>query len=203
MSGYSLSHANRNLSALIGSRICHDLIGPVGAITNGLELLSLSGVPEGPEMTLVQSSAAGANARIRFLRIAFGLASAGQMVSEHEVHDILDDVYTAKIKVRWAIPDALDRRLTQAGFLGLLCVESIVPYGGDITVTHRGNQMEITARSDRSAAPGIAWAYVSGTAPPADLAASDVQFALLPALLETLNRAAEITQDDTCVTLRF
>ncbi|WP_281982155.1 hypothetical protein [Thalassorhabdomicrobium marinisediminis] len=38
-----------NLHALVGSRICHDLINPLGAIGNGIELLGLTGVGAGPE----------------------------------------------------------------------------------------------------------------------------------------------------------
>jgi len=38
---------------LIGSRICHDLISPVGAINNGLELLLMSGMNMSPEVALI------------------------------------------------------------------------------------------------------------------------------------------------------
>ena len=60
------------LNDLIGSRICHDLISPLGAIGNGVELLTMSGMTEVPEMTLISESVENANARIRFFRIAFG-----------------------------------------------------------------------------------------------------------------------------------
>lgn len=64
-----------NINALIGSRICHDLINPLGAIGNGIELLSLSGMAASPEMTLVQDSVNNATARVKFLRLAFGDAT--------------------------------------------------------------------------------------------------------------------------------
>ncbi len=54
-----------DLAALIGSRICHDLISPIGAIGNGLELLSMAGAG-GPEVALISDSVSNANARIRF-----------------------------------------------------------------------------------------------------------------------------------------
>ncbi|WP_187292463.1 hypothetical protein [Octadecabacter antarcticus] len=53
-----------NLNALIGSRICHDLINPLGAIGNGIELLGLAGVAVGPEMALVSESVENATAKI-------------------------------------------------------------------------------------------------------------------------------------------
>jgi histidine phosphotransferase ChpT len=43
----------KDTSALLGSRICHDLISPLGAISNGLELLAMSGIASSPEMTLI------------------------------------------------------------------------------------------------------------------------------------------------------
>ena len=62
--------SNVNLAALIGSRICHDLISPIGAINNGLELLGMTGSSEGPELQLITDSVGSATARIRFFRIA-------------------------------------------------------------------------------------------------------------------------------------
>ena len=54
-----------DITGLVGARICHDLISPIGAIGNGIELLGLTGVAPGPEMQLISDSAAGAQARVR------------------------------------------------------------------------------------------------------------------------------------------
>jgi histidine phosphotransferase ChpT len=69
-----------DLCALIGSRLCHDLVSPVGAIGNGVELLSMEGagapMPAGAaELSLVRESVENAQARLRFFRIAFGDAA--------------------------------------------------------------------------------------------------------------------------------
>ena len=61
-----------DLNALLGSRICHDLISPIGAIGNGVELLIMDGATKGPEIALIAESVANASARIRFFRIGFG-----------------------------------------------------------------------------------------------------------------------------------
>ena len=53
----------RDLNSLIGSRICHDLISPLGAIGNGLELLSMSGFDGAPEIALIAESVENANSR--------------------------------------------------------------------------------------------------------------------------------------------
>ena len=71
----------RDVNALLGSRICHDLISPLGAIGNGVELLSLSGVRAESELSLIARSVESANTKIRFFRIAFGATTADQLVS--------------------------------------------------------------------------------------------------------------------------
>ncbi|RWL92157.1 MAG: histidine phosphotransferase, partial [Mesorhizobium sp.] len=69
-----------DLAALLCSRVCHDIISPVGAINNGLELLDEGGADE-DAMKLIRQSAKNASARLQFARIAFGAAgSAGMMI---------------------------------------------------------------------------------------------------------------------------
>ena len=71
---------NLDLAALISSRICHDVINPVGAISNGLEMLA-----EEPDeemrvqaMELIRNSARQAAAKLQFARLAFGAAGSGR-----------------------------------------------------------------------------------------------------------------------------
>ena len=69
-----------DLAALLCSRVCHDIISPVGAINNGLELLDEGGADE-DAMKLIRTSARNASARLQFARIAFGAAgSAGMLI---------------------------------------------------------------------------------------------------------------------------
>ena len=72
--------AGMDLAALLCSRVCHDVISPVGAIANGIELLDEGADEDTAEiaMDLIRSSAKNASARLQFARIAFGAAgSAG------------------------------------------------------------------------------------------------------------------------------
>ncbi|MDA7963173.1 MAG: histidine phosphotransferase, partial [Ruegeria sp.] len=92
-----------NLAELIGSRICHDLISPIGAITNGLELLEMVGGSQGPEMELISGSVGSAGAKIRFFRVAFGAAS-DQPLGRAEVTSLLQDIEQAsRVRVRWHV----------------------------------------------------------------------------------------------------
>ena len=69
-----------DLAALVASRVCHDIISPVGAITNGLEVLDEEGSEDMRDfaMDLIRKSARQASAKLQFARLAFGAAgSAG------------------------------------------------------------------------------------------------------------------------------
>ena len=69
------------LAALLCSRLCHDIISPVGAINNGLELLDDGGA-DGAALRLVRDSARKASARLKFARLAFGAAGSIGMVMD-------------------------------------------------------------------------------------------------------------------------
>ena len=70
--------APMDLAALLCSRVCHDVISPVGAIVNGLEVLEDEKDPEMREVAidLIKKSAASASARLQFCRLAFGAAGS-------------------------------------------------------------------------------------------------------------------------------
>ncbi len=200
-----MTHPNRNLGALIGSRICHDLISPVGAISNGLELLGLAGVPDGPEMALVADSAAHANARLRFFRVAFGLSSDTQSMGEREMRGIVSDVYTGKLACDWQVSVPLPRRMAQAAFLALLCADEAAPFGGKVTISGDHTALRMCVTGERLAPRAEHWAWLIGGAHGSldDLPAAQVQFALLPDLLAELGRRPQVALGDGAVTLDF
>ena len=79
-----------HLASLIGSRICHELISPIGAIHNGLELISLSGpVQHEAEISLITQSCQNAASRIKFFRVAFGVSGSDRRLSTDTLLDIL------------------------------------------------------------------------------------------------------------------
>src|SRR6185295_275829 len=96
------------LAALLCSRVCHDLISPVGAIVNGLEVLEEE-KDEGTKtfaLDLIKKSAGTASAKLQFCRIAFGAAgSAGAQIDTGDAEKIsrgfLED---DKTKLDWKLP---------------------------------------------------------------------------------------------------
>jgi histidine phosphotransferase ChpT len=172
---------NIELTSLIGSRICHDLISPLGAIGNGVELLAMSEVAKGPEMSLIAESVENANARIRFFRVAFGAASKGQKLGRAEVLDLLSRLTRAgRLSIQWKVDGDTDRGETKLAFLCLQCLEATMPWGGRITVTARDGTWSLVAEAPRLRELTDLWAaFDSGVAHPG-LAAAEVEFVLAP-----------------------
>ncbi|MGR3615626.1 MAG: histidine phosphotransferase family protein, partial [Paracoccaceae bacterium] len=152
-----------NLAALIGSRICHDLISPIGAITNGLELMEMTGSADGPERELIADSAVNATARIRFFRIAYGLAG-DQVLGAHDIQSILDSFSSGgRVRMTWDIAEDQPRSLVRLAFLALQCCETALPQGGHLQVSKESDRWVINGDGPLIAVePGL-WATLSGS----------------------------------------
>ncbi len=125
-----------DLAALLCSRICHDIISPVGAINNGLELLDEGGADE-DAMNLIRTSARNASARLQFARIAFGAAgSAGMMIDTGDAEAVATAyVKNEKPELVWVGRRALLPKNKVKLLLNLILVSiGTIPRGGKITV---------------------------------------------------------------------
>lgn len=184
-----------DLCALIGSRICHDLVSPVGAIGNGVELLSMGGVPmdqtdTSPELDLVRESVGNAQTRLRFFRIAYGQAGAEQDVGRAEVLGILTDLYKGgRLRVHWGVDEALPRLEVKLAFLILQCMESAMPFGGQVRLRKDRNGWCVQGEAEKLRVDPILWEALESGTIPAPLRPSQVHFALVPQVLRALGRS--------------
>lgn len=127
------------LAALLCSRVCHDLISPVGAIVNGLEVLDDDPKPEDRDfaLDLIRKSAKTASARLQFCRLAFGAAgSASAQIDLGDAHAIsrghLEDGRTS---LAWNLPRVLLPKNRVKLLLNLLVIaQQTIPRGGTLTV---------------------------------------------------------------------
>ncbi|WP_028913925.1 histidine phosphotransferase family protein [Pseudorhodobacter ferrugineus] len=166
-----------DLAALLGSRICHDLISPIGAIGNGVELLMMEGGPPSPELALIAESVAAANARIRFFRVAFGLSGSEQRLGRSEITKILADTSQGgRVTFEWQHNDPLPRAHAKLIFLAILCCESALAYGGRVTVSETDGKWCVHARAERLRVEAELWNSLSQPTP--DLTPAQVHFAL-------------------------
>jgi histidine phosphotransferase ChpT len=133
-----------DLAALLCSRVCHDVISPVGAIVNGLEVLEDENDASMRDFAfdLIRKSARQASARLQFARLAFGAAgSAGASIdlgdAEHVTRGMFQD---DKVTLTWTAPRALFPKNRVKLLLNLVVLATnAVPRGGHIAVTVAGD----------------------------------------------------------------
>ena len=128
-----------DLAALLCSRVCHDLISPVGAIVNGLEVLAEEKDEETKTfaLDLIKKSAGTASAKLQFCRIAFGAAgSAGAQIDLGDAESITRGFFEDdKTKLIWNLPRALLPKNRVKLLLNLLLIAGqTIPRGGRLTV---------------------------------------------------------------------
>lgn len=124
------------LSGLIASRICHDLISPVGAISNGLELLEMAPGGGSEEAGLIRQSADAATASLKFMRIAFGAPGFEDVMAQAEVAHVLTSYMNqGRRTATWdAVCGGVARADAQLLFLGALLLADTAPVGGSLSV---------------------------------------------------------------------
>ncbi|WP_028747646.1 histidine phosphotransferase ChpT [Rhizobium mesoamericanum] len=141
----NLTLTGPDLAALLCSRVCHDVISPVGAINNGLELLDEGGA-DADAMDLIRTSALNASVRLKFARLAFGASgSVGASIDTGEAERAAKDFAAAekKTEVVWSGPRAIIAKNRVKLLLNLFLVAySSIPRGGVIEVTLENPELD-------------------------------------------------------------
>jgi len=138
-----------DLAALLCSRVCHDVISPVGAIINGLEVLDGEQDEEmrAVAMELIKKSAISASARLQFCRLAFGAAgSYGAMIDTGDAEKAARDIFAnGRTVLEWRAGRRMASRNAVKLLLNLcLIASSAVPRGGVVAVDISGEDDAIT-----------------------------------------------------------
>jgi histidine phosphotransferase ChpT len=128
-----------DLAALLCSRVCHDLISPVGAIVNGIEVMEEDKNEETKTfaLDLIKKSAHQASAKLQFCRLAFGAAgSAGAQIdlgdAEKAARGLIED---GKTTLTWNLPRALSAKNRVKLLLNMVLIAVAgIPRGGTLTV---------------------------------------------------------------------
>lgn len=163
-----------DLSALVSSRICHDIISPVGAIINGLEVLDDDSAGDMREfaMDLIRKSARQASAKLQFARLAFGAAgSAGAEIDLGDAQSVATALMeNEKSNLNWQVDRHLmPKNLVKLLLNLLLIANQCVPRGGEIIITMTGEpakpNFELTAKGVNPRIPLGMQATLSGEEP--------------------------------------
>ena len=145
----SLALEPMDLAALLCSRVCHDVISPVGAIVNGLEVLEDEEDASMREIALdlIRKSARSASARLQFCRLAFGAAgSAGASIDTGDAESVARGLLaTEKTSLAWTATRQLLAK-NKVKLLLNLCIigATTIPRGGVLTVEVKGEGDGVT-----------------------------------------------------------
>jgi histidine phosphotransferase ChpT len=173
-----------DLAALLCSRVCHDLISPVGAIVNGLEVLAEEKDEETKTfaLDLIKKSAGTASAKLQFCRIAFGAAgSAGAQIDLGDAETITRGFFEDdKTKLAWNLPRALLAKNRVKLLLNLLLIAGqTIPRGGRLTVDPIGEGesmgFKVSAAGVNAKVPPAVAALLAGDAGGTALDAQRIQ----------------------------
>ena len=143
------------LASLLCSRLCHDMLSPVGALSNGLELLTDERDPEMRKrcFELLDQSARISADKLKFFRLAFGAAGGfGEMVPLSEARAVIDALvaHNDRVELRWALgADALPKPAVKTMLnLALFGIEALVRGGTlDVGAEIREGASEIVVRA--------------------------------------------------------
>ncbi|MDP5306414.1 histidine phosphotransferase family protein [Paracoccus spongiarum] len=199
-----------DLAALLGSRLCHDLISPLGAIGNGVELLEMSpdfpGLTKCPEMQLIAESVAAARSRIQAFRMAFGQAQGDQRIPRAELARLLDGA-AAQGRLRIELDGEGDfaRPEIRMVMLALMCLETAMPWGGRIVVLRCTPGWRLIAESDRMRPDPALWSWLGPdeAGPARHPSPAEVQFALLAEAARAAGRRLSWDMDEQGAEIAF
>lgn len=198
------------LGSVIAARMCHDLISPIGAIGNGVELLELAGGRDGAELELVSESIAQAQARVRFFRLAYGEVGADQRIKAQEVRSILGALTRGRpLRIEWAIDGDMPRRDVKLAFLLIQCLESALVRGGSITISpDQAGRWRLDAQGKRLRLDDALWRQLGAREARAPLRPNTVQFALAALHCQSIGASLDVrhelgAEDDGAIDIRF
>lgn len=131
------------LAALVSSRICHDVVGPVGAIFNGLEVLEDDDDEQVKQyaMDVIRRNTKNAWARLEFARLAFGAAgSAGAEIPFNKIQDLSNAILEEKHSIDWSSEhDFLPKGYAKVILNLVVIAVTSIPRGGRIKLAITGD----------------------------------------------------------------
>ncbi len=136
-----MSAFDLKLAEMLASRLCHDLVNPIGAVANGVELLSeFCDTMQKDALDLVASSAERAMKRVAFFRVAYGFAGHDEGQSILDVRGLTEGFLAGgKVALDWpSRPEDASTGLPRSGLKLVLALVSLaaesLPRGGTVSV---------------------------------------------------------------------
>ncbi|SCA57813.1 conserved hypothetical protein [Candidatus Terasakiella magnetica] len=203
------------VAELLCSRLCHDLVGPVGAVNHGIELLEETNSPVMAEATqMIGQSAGQASNRLEFFRVAFGLSGGGSgQMSMAQGRSLSQGFLEKHIQLHWPqnpelpwqdsekrVPKDIIKVILNLIMLGVDCL----PRGGDMTLNQavlpEGLGIALVAQGQKAHVKDEIQSAIDANASCDSLTARTVQAFFMARLADDLGLDFEISCPQTdCV----
>lgn len=200
-----------DLASLLCSRLCHDMLSPVGALSNGLELLRDERDPEMRKrcMELLEQSARTSADKLKFFRLAFGAAGGfGEMVPVHEARALIIALIgdSGRITLDWTVssdelPKAAVKTLLNLAAIG---IEALVRGGtleAGAELAGSGSEIVIRAAGPRIAFDQTIGQALDGSLPPGDLSSRTAPAAMINQLAASVGGGVQWTLSDDALVM--
>ncbi len=206
-----MTNSSLDLASLLCSRLCHDLLSPVGAMSNGIELITEEKDPEMRKrcFELLEQSAKISADKLKFFRLAFGAAGGyGDMVPVEEARSVVDALAgnNGRIEVNWALgADALPKPAVKTLLnLALIGIEALVRGGTlELGAEMREGASEIVVRAsgNRVVFDETIGLALEGRLDPRELSSRTAPAAMLFQLAEGLGGGLQFALSDDALVL--
>lgn len=199
------------LASLLCSKLCHDMLSPVGAMSNGLELLADEKDPEMRArcIELLEQSATISTNKLKFFRLAFGAAGGfGDAVPVEEVREVIDALAAdnKRIEVNWAIDGSSLPKPAVKVMLNFahIALDALIRGGTlDIGAEMRDGNAEIVVRAsgDRIAFDDTIGKALEGRLAPGELSSRTAAAHMIALLAEEIGGGLQFKRDDNALLL--
>jgi histidine phosphotransferase ChpT len=200
-----------DLAAMLCSRLCHDMLSPVGALANGLELLADEQDPEMRArcMELLEQSARISADKLKYFRLAFGAAGGfGEAIPIDEARSVIEALVAdnKRVEINWAIPEPSLPKPAVKVLLNLaqIALDSLVRGGTlDIGAERRDGAVEIVARArgDRIAFDETIGRALQGDLAPAEITSRTAAAHMIALVAEELDGGLQYKLGDGALVL--
>jgi histidine phosphotransferase ChpT len=200
-----------DLASLLCSRLCHDMLSPIGALNNGIELITEEKDPEMRKrcFELLEQSAKISADKLKFFRLAFGAAGGyGDMVPVEEPRNAVDALAgnNGRIEVKWSFSgDSLPKPAVKVLLnLALIGIEALVRGGTlEIGAELKDGTSEIAVRAagSRIAFDDTVGQALAGTLHPSELSSRTAPAAMIHQLAASMGGALQYALSEDALVL--
>ncbi len=195
---------------LLCSRICHDLVSPVAAISNGVELLTEMGAGGlNDALGLLGHSARQASVRLQAFRLCYGAGGSEALVTGKMIYEAFNQyIESDKVKLEWDLMNAVPDEDLNPGFFkilfnAMLFARECLIRGGTVSVKKEGMRMIVSANGETvTVREGMA-AALAGDLPVKDLSPKTVHAYVTSAFSKHFGFPLSLVQGENTITLNI